>query len=81
MTRNTFDQFNDLMARLMAADGTVAEELAHELLDSELAREVLAAIVGGRNLASEDNPYEQGGMDRFRGRYTLRLGVADHLLD
>ena len=81
MTHNTFAQFNDLVARLVAADGTVAEELARELLDTEPAREVLTAIVGGRKLASGDNPYEQGEMDRFRGRYTLRLGESDHLLD
>ena len=81
MSHNQFDQFNALVTRLVAADGTVAAERAHELLDTALAHEVLAAIVGGRRPESRDNPYEQGGMDRFRGRYTLRLGESDHLLD
>jgi hypothetical protein len=60
MSHNKFDQFNDLVTKL-AADGTVAEARSHEILDTALAREVLTAIVGGRKLASGDNPYEQGG--------------------
>ena len=47
MSHNKFDQFNDLVTRLAAADGTVAEEHSHEILDTELAREVLETIVGG----------------------------------
>jgi hypothetical protein len=48
MAHNKFDQFNDLVTRLTGADGTVAEEGSHEILDTELAREVLEAIVGGQ---------------------------------
>jgi hypothetical protein len=50
MSHNTFDQFNDLMARLTAADGTVAEEHSHELPDIQLTTEVLDTIVGGLSL-------------------------------
>jgi hypothetical protein len=48
MLHNTCDQCNALVTQFATADGTVREERAHELLDTELAREVLAAIVGGR---------------------------------
>jgi hypothetical protein len=47
MSHNKFDQFNDLVTRLAAADGTVTAERSQELLDTALTREVLAAIVGG----------------------------------
>jgi hypothetical protein len=50
MSQNKFDPFNNLVTRLVAADGSVAEERAHEILDIELAREVLEAIVGGFRL-------------------------------
>jgi hypothetical protein len=45
MSHNQFDQFHALVTRLATADGTLAAERAHELLDTALAREVLAAIV------------------------------------
>jgi hypothetical protein len=48
MSHNTFDQCNDLVTRLTAADGTLAAECSPERLDPELAHEVLAAIVGGQ---------------------------------
>jgi hypothetical protein len=50
MTHNTFDQFNALVTRLAAADGTVADERAHDIPDTALSHEVLAAIVGGFRL-------------------------------
>ena len=56
MSHNKFDQFNDLVTRLAAADGTVAEENSYEILDTELAREVLEAIVGGM-ICTIPNPY------------------------
>jgi hypothetical protein len=59
MSQNKFDQFNDLVTWLATADGTLAAEHSHELLDTELAREVLEAIVGGM---IGDNPYGQGGI-------------------
>ena len=59
MSHNTFAQFNDLVTQLDVADGTVAAERSHELLDTALAREVLEAIVGG--LRSDYNPYVDCG--------------------
>ena len=59
MSHNTSSQFSDLVTRLTSADGTLAEAHSHEILDTELAREVLEAIVGGR---PADNPYGQGGI-------------------
>ena len=53
MSQNTFDQRNDLVPRLAAADETRAAEHARELLDTELAPEVLATIVGG--VTGDDN--------------------------
>jgi hypothetical protein len=50
MSHNTFDQFNDLVTRLAATDGTLAAAHSHKLLDTELAREVLEAIVGGLSM-------------------------------
>ena len=50
MSQNKFDQFNNLVTLLAAADGTVAEERAHDIPDTELSHEVLAAIVGGFRL-------------------------------
>jgi hypothetical protein len=63
MSHNTFDQFNALVTRLAAADGIVAAERSHEILDTELAREVLEAIVGGRIRVCHfsDNPYDSNG--------------------
>jgi hypothetical protein len=58
MTHTKFDQFNDLVTRLAAADGTVAAEHSHEILDTELASEVLEAIVAGMySYDSRNNPY------------------------
>jgi hypothetical protein len=57
MSHNTFDQFNDLVTRLAAADGTLAEEHAHEILDTALAREELEAIVAGMMCLIERNQY------------------------
>jgi hypothetical protein len=59
MSHNKFDQFNDLVTRLAAADGTLADERSHAILDTELAREVLEAIVGGQ-MSRYQNPYEGG---------------------
>ena len=68
MSHNTFDQFNDLVTRLAAADGTLAEERSHELLDTELAREELEAIVAG---LARENPYGVYGPygDSTRSKY------------
>lgn len=55
MSQNTFDQCNDLITRIATADGTVAAERSYEMLDTELAREMLEAIVGGQMV---DNLYE-----------------------
>jgi hypothetical protein len=63
MSHNTFDQFNDLVTRLAAADGTVAAERSHEILDTELAREVLEAIVAGLD-SRGGNQYSPGGLYR-----------------
>jgi hypothetical protein len=57
MSHNKFDQFHALITQLAAADGTLAEERAPELLDTALAREVLEAIVGGRLCLIAGNPY------------------------
>ncbi|HEY7495663.1 MAG TPA: hypothetical protein VIH59_31735 [Candidatus Tectomicrobia bacterium] len=59
MTHNIFDQFNALVTRLAAADGTLAVERSDEILDTALAREVLAAIVAG--MRSDYNPYVDCG--------------------
>ena len=64
MLHNTCDQCNDFVTQFATADGTVREERAHELLDTELAREVLAAIVGGRR------PESLGG-------FGLKIGGAE----
>ena len=48
MSHNQFDQCNDLVTWLAAADGTIAAEHAHDIPDTALSHEVLAAIVGGR---------------------------------
>jgi hypothetical protein len=64
MSHNKFDQFNDLVTRLAATDGTIADERSQELLDTELAREELEAIVAGIWNRITINPYEPGGMYR-----------------
>jgi hypothetical protein len=56
---NVDDQFHDLVTRLAAADGTVAEERAPEILDTALAHEMLEAIVGGHRSRYQD-PYSPG---------------------
>ena len=81
MSHNAFDQFNALVTQLAAADVPSAAAHAHEVLDTALAREMLEAIVAGQRPASLDNPYEQGEVARFRGRYTLRTGESDSLID
>lgn len=48
MSHNPCDQYNDLVPQRPAAEGTVPTEHAHEILDTALAPEVLAGIVGGR---------------------------------
>ncbi|HEY7496099.1 MAG TPA: hypothetical protein VIH59_33975 [Candidatus Tectomicrobia bacterium] len=53
MSHNKVDQFKALVTRLAAADGTIAEGHAREILDAELAREVLEAIVGGQGCLGE----------------------------
>lgn len=60
MSHNKFDQFNDLVTRFAAADGTLAEEQSQEILSTELAHEVLDAIAAGRiNPYSINGPYGQ----------------------
>jgi hypothetical protein len=49
---NVYDQLNDLVTRLAAADGTVAAERAPDIPATDLSHEGLAAIVGGRRPAS-----------------------------
>jgi hypothetical protein len=56
MSHNTCDQYNDLVPRLTAADGTLAEAHTYELLDTVLAREELEAIVGGMLCLIGRNP-------------------------
>lgn len=58
MSQDTFDQFNDLVTRLAAADGTLAAEHSPELLNTALAREMLEAIVGGQ-MSRYQNPYSE----------------------
>ena len=55
MSHNQFDQCNDLVTWLAAADGTIAAEHAHAIPATALSREVLAAIVGGRRPESWGN--------------------------
>ena len=47
MSNTNINQCNDLVARLAAADGTIADEHSHAISDTDLSREVLEAIVGG----------------------------------
>jgi hypothetical protein len=63
MSHNTFNQFNALVTRLAAADGTLAEARSHEILETELAREVLEAIVAGQD-SRGGNQYSPGGLYR-----------------
>jgi len=75
MLHNTFDQFNDFVTRIAAAAGTVAAEHAHAMLDTALAREVLAAIVGGQVREEEPAIFDPG---RFLERHVLCTDVADN---
>jgi hypothetical protein len=54
MSQHTFDQFNHLVTRLAAAEGTVAEEGAYGIPNTELSHEVLAAIVGGLKIGGSE---------------------------
>lgn len=47
MSHTKYNQFNDT-TWLATADGTIADELSHAILETELARDVLGAIVGGQ---------------------------------
>lgn len=68
MSHTKLNQFKDLVVRLAAADGTLAEEQSQEILATKLAREVLDAIVAGRiNPYSLDGPY---GQDYARRTYS-----------
>jgi hypothetical protein len=50
VSHTLFDQRNDLAPRLAAADGTIADEHAQAIPDTQLSREVLTTIVGGFRL-------------------------------
>lgn len=76
MSQNTFDQFNDLVTRLAAADGTIAEERSHEVLATELACEILESVVGGQD--NWHNPYAPGGL---YGRPVLPIEEAGRLFN
>jgi hypothetical protein len=60
MSHDKLNPCNNLVTRLAAADGTLEEARSHELLDTELAREVLEAIVGGQPITAP-----RGGWDRW----------------
>jgi hypothetical protein len=47
MSDTKINQCNDLVTRLAAADGTTAGEHSPAIPNTEISREVLAAIVGG----------------------------------